>query len=681
MPDAPRAARLPVQHTLHGMTRTDAYGWLRERTNPAVAAHLAAENAYAHAVLDQSLVQRLTAEMATRVPSTEQSAPQHIGAYTYQFRTAAGADYPVLVRWQTANPARVETVIDVAAAATGHSYCLLGSWRVSPDATRVAYLLDTDGSERFTLHIRTIATGDACAPVLTDLYYGIGWAPDSQSVFLVKPDEAWRPSQILAWRFTTAAPADIVFHEPDERFNVDLRMSGDGQTLIIRTESSQTSEIWLADATTGTVTECVAPRSTGVLYDVAVTNDRLYRSSNANAVGFFVETRLRTATDWQTIVPHRGDTTIEHLHTTAQYLVLWVRRGGLPLLEYLAHDTLALTVIPMPDTAYALSDPETTEYANDTLVYEYATPVHPKATYAYHLPTGTRTERHRDQIVGEHNPDAYRIQRIHVPARDGVAIPVTIVSRVDAPTDGSAATLLIGYGAYGANLNLGFFSDRVSLLARGVVLAFAHIRGGGENGRAWYLDGKLSHKQHTFDDFIDCGRFLIAQGYTHPQRLACFGRSAGGLLVGAAITQAPELFRAAIALVPFVDVINTMCDPTLPLTVPEYEEWGDPNDPVAAATMTAYAPYEHVRTQAYPALLTTGSLNDPRVPYWEPAKWVAALRHANPTGTFLLITDADAGHAGKSGRYARFADRANEYAFLCQQLQLPALPSTYEERR
>ncbi|MFM2031329.1 MAG: hypothetical protein RLZZ297_94 [Chloroflexota bacterium] len=680
MSEAPRAARHPVTLHLHGTPRTDAYGWLRDRANPAVRAHLAAENAYAAAVIDQTLVDALVGEMAARLPATDTGAPRRIGAHTYQFRTAAGADYPVLVRWLTADPTQTQTVIDVAALAVGTRYCVLGDWQVSPDGTRVAYLLDTDGSERFTLHIRTIADGTPCAAPLADLYYGIAWSPDSQIVYLVQPDEAWRPCQVIGWRYTTAEPAQILFHEADERFNVWLRTSGDQHTLIIGSESSQTSEIWLCDAQDSSRMTCVVPRVTGVLADVAVAGERLYLQTNADAVNFCVRTRLVDESAWQSVVPHRSDTTIEHVTAFASGVVLWIRRDGLPGIEFFFHGKTELQRIEMPDAAYALGDPHTSEYATDTLVYEYATPVHPRATYAYELGTRHQTLRHRETLACAHDPADYRIQRLAVNGRDGTAIPLTVVTRADFVADSSAPALQLGYGAYGANLSLGFFSERLSLLDRGVVLAFAHVRGGGENGREWYLDGKLAHKQHTFDDFIDCGRYLVAQGYTSSARFACFGRSAGGLLVGAVITQAPELFRAAIALVPFVDVINTMCDASIPLTVPEYEEWGDPNDPVAAATMTAYAPYENVRCQPYPALLTTASLNDPRVPFWEPAKWVAALRATNPDGTFLLVTDADAGHAGKSGRYARFSDRATEYAFLCHQLQLSRLPQPTKDQ-
>ena len=304
----------------------------------------------------------------------------------------------------------------------------------------------------------------------------------------------------------------------------------------------------------------------------------------------------------------------------------------------------------------------------------------PTVTSAIDLASGRVDVRKREALGCAHRPEEYLVERVHVTARDGAQIPLTIVAHRSIARDGTAPALQIGYGAYGANLNVGFVIERLSLLERGVVLAFAHIRGGGEGGRSWYLDGKLAHKQHTFDDFIDCTQYLIDQRYTSAARLACYGRSAGGLLVGAVVTQRPELYAAAIALVPFVDVINTMCDPTIPLTVPEYEEWGNPTIPAEAAVMQRYSPYDHTVAQRYPALLLTAGFQDPRVSYWEPAKWIAALRHAAPAGTYYLVTDMHAGHAGKSGRTALMADRAIEYTFLCQYLALPHLPLLQEER-
>ncbi len=681
MTHPPRAQRIPLQSILHGTPRVDPYAWLRERANPAVHAYLAAENDYAAAQLDPALQQLLTDELVGRLADTDHSAPQRIGAYVYQFRLAVGAQYPVLVRWPVAEPTRVAVVIDVVAEAAGHIFCKLGSWRVSPDGALIAFLIDTNGSERFRLHIRRIADGSACITPVDDLYYGLAWSPDSQGIYAVRPDEAWRPSEVIAWRFADGTQAaQRIYHEPDERYNVDLSESGDGQHLIIGSYSAQTSEVWVYDAQSALTVGCMAPRDAGVEYVIAMAGARVYHLTNRGATNFTLFSKLLHEASWTEVVAERVDTLIEHITVLADVVVLWVRRGGLPGIEYLRHGSRTVQQLTFPDAAYSLSDTDSHEYERNILVYAYATPVTPTVTTAIDVQSGTTEVRKRDTLGCAHLPEEYIVERVWVTARDGAAIPLTIVRHHRVPLDGTAPALQIGYGAYGANLNIGFVIERLSLLARGVVLAYAHIRGGGEGGRRWYLDGKLAHKQNTFNDFIECSEYLIQKGYTSAKRLACYGRSAGGLLVGAVVTQRPELYAAAIALVPFVDVINTMCDPTIPLTVPEYEEWGNPTIPAEAAVMERYSPYDHTSAQRYPALLLTAGFQDPRVSYWEPAKWIAALRHAAPAGTYYLVTDMHAGHAGKSGRTAIMADRAIEYTFLCQHLALPQLPLIQEER-
>ena len=680
MPDAPRAPRIPLHSMLHGTPRVDHYAWLRERTNPAVLAYLDAENAYATAHLDGALQQSLCDELVQRLAPHDDGAPQTIDGYVYQFRLAQDAQYPVLVRWPIADPTAVHTVIDIPAEAHGKSYCKLGGWRISPDATRVAFLIDDTGSERFRLHIRHVSDGTPCITPLDDLYYGLAWSPDSACIYFVRPDEAWRPCEVVSWRYGEPHSAAVrLYYEADERFNVDLASSGDGLHLIVGSYSSQTTEIWLFDSRTGRRIDCVAPRVTGTEYTIALAGNRIYQCTNQNAPDFALYTKILGQAEWTCVLPARTDTLIEHITALAGYIVAWVRRGGLQHIEYLAHGSATIQTISFADPAYSLVDTNTHHYVSDTLVYGYATPVTPTIVTAFHLQSGTSTVLKQDTLGCPHNPSDYRIERVHVPARDGVPIPMTIVYHHTVARDGSAPALQIGYGAYGANINIGFVIERLSLLERGVVLAFAHIRGGGEGGRQWYLDGKLAHKQHTFDDFVDCSAYLIAEQYTSAARLACYGRSAGGLLVGAVVTQRPELYCAAIALVPFVDVINTMCDPSIPLTVPEYEEWGNPTIPAEAAWMERYSPYDQVHVQRYPALLMTAGFQDPRVSYWEPAKWIAALRHTVPDGTYYLVTDMYAGHAGKSGRHAIMADRAVEYTFLCQHLALPLLPIYREE--
>ena len=436
--------------------------------------------------------------------------------------------------------------------------------------------------------------------------------------------------------------------------------------------SSSSSEVWVFDSQHDYAAQCIAPRQPDVEYDIVMVGAQCYMHTNQQAVNFCVQTRALSQTEWQPYIIHRDDTIIESLDAFQHHLVAWVRRGGLPQVEVYPHDQQPMHCLAFGDAAYHVTSIYQQTYHGSVLYLSYATPITPQTVFAYDMQTGVYTTIKQDVVGGAgHNPADYILERVFVPASDGAQIPLTIVRRHDVVCDGSAPALLIGYGAYGANLNVGFVGERLSLLERGVVIALAHIRGGSEMGREWYLQGKLAYKQHTFDDFISCGEYLIAQQYTTSARMACYGRSAGGLLVGAVVTQRPTLFAAAIALVPFVDILNTILDPTIPLTIPEYEEWGNPNDPAQFQTMWEYSPYDHTSAQTYPAILMTAGFNDPRVQYWEPAKWIAKLRAVAPAGRYYLLTDMIAGHAGKSGRYDALIDRAVEYAFLCDVLAVP----------
>jgi oligopeptidase B len=371
------------------------------------------------------------------------------------------------------------------------------------------------------------------------------------------------------------------------------------------------------------------------------------------------------------MVPHRNDTTIEQIDAFANHLVAWVRRGGLQQVEIYTVADGSMHTVQFNDAAYAITRGSIQQFKTNLLRLSYATPVTPATAFDYDMQTRTFVTIKQDRVGGKvHNPSDYILERVWATGHDGTVIPLTIVRHHSVVCNGTAPTLLIGYGSYGANLNIGFVPDRLVLLERGFVLAYAHIRGGGEMGREWYLTGKLLHKQNTFSDFISCAEHLIAQQYTSPAKLSIFGRSAGGLLMGAVVTQRPELFKAVIAGVPFVDVINTMLDATIPLTVPEYEEWGNPHDVAYFTTMMRYSPYDNTVTREYPAIFMTAGFNDPRVQYWEPAKWIAKLRTLTPNGTYYLYTDMEAGHAGKSGRYDALIDRALEYAFLLTTLEV-----------
>jgi len=652
--------------TIHEHTLQDAYYWLRERQNPAVRAYLEAENTFLAQNIPAPTQSVFVSELQSRIVGDSENAATRIGAYTYTTKYEDESDYPVIVR-QSVHDGSTQIVCDVQHEARGHAFLKLGTWKVSPDGAYVALLFDHSGNEHFTLHIRRIADGKEQIVPVTNLYYGVAWSSDSQHLYLVQPDEAWRPSRVLRWEWQTPfAHAQLLFHEPNELCNVVMHASGDHRYILIGSHSSTTSEIWIYDAHTGSAVECVAPRQDHIEYDAQLVGDTIYLQTNNHAVNFCIQSRPLNKHEWRMVVPHRADTVIESMQAFAAHLVLWVRRGGLPHIEILALNDASLHVVSFPDATYSISPWWHQEYLGHLLRFTYATPITPTSTFDYDMHTRTLQRIKQDPTAGPpHHPEHYRLERVTVASHDGTEVPLTIIRHQSVVCDGSAPTLLIGYGAYGANLGVGFVAERLSLLERGWIIALAHIRGGGEMGRTWYLDGKLLHKQNTFADFIACAEFLVAQRYTQPSRLACFGRSAGGLLMGAVVTQRPDLFAACIAGVPFVDVINTMLDRSIPLTVPEYEEWGNPYDPEYFAYMYRYSPYDQTTVQRYPAILMTAGFNDPRVQYWEPAKWIAKLRHLTPDGTYYLATDFEAGHAGKSGRYDAVTDRALEYAFLC----------------
>jgi oligopeptidase B len=666
MTQPPKAHVQPLTTHVHGHTLIDDYFWLRERDNPAVKAYLNAENAYLHATIPQPLVQQLLSDLHSRIVADDDSATMLVGDYHYFMRYCDEYDYPQLMRAPVSTPSEAHIVCDLQAEATGKAFLKLGGWKVSPDGNYIALLFDDSGNEHFRLHIRRISDGAEQITPIANLYYGLAWSPNGEWLYLVRPDAAWRPSSVWAWQWRQPFDQAIcLFDEPNPLCNVDLDQSGDGQHLIVGSHSSSSSEVWLYDTQANHASTCVAPRQQGVEYSVVMYGEQLFMHTNAHAVNFMVLTKTLREGGWRAIVPHRADTTIEQIDAFANHLVAWVRRGGLQQVEIYRIADGSMHTVQFNDAAYAITRGSIQQFKTATLRLSYATPVTPATAFDYDMSNRSFVTIKQDKVGGKpHTPSDYILERVWASGHDGTAIPLTIVRHQSVVCDGTAPTLLIGYGSYGANLNIGFVPDRLALLERGFVLAYAHIRGGGEMGREWYLNGKLLHKQHTFSDFIRCAEHLIAHNYTSSARLSIFGRSAGGLLMGAVVTQRPELFKAVIAGVPFVDVINTMLDATIPLTVPEYEEWGNPHDVEYFDYMMRYSPYDNTMARQYPAIFMTAGFNDPRVQYWEPAKWIAKLRTLTPNGTYYLYTDMEAGHAGKSGRYDALIDRALEYAFL-----------------
>jgi len=664
----PAAVKRPHRLEIHGDVRVDDYFWLREKTNPEVIAHLEAENAYVEEQTHdwRPLRQALYDEMVARLNEDDSSAPAQRGTHFYYTRTEKGRQYGIYCRRAAGENAPEQVLLDGNRLAEGHGYWRLGVFSMSPDENLLAYSTDTEGDEVYTLRVLDLRTGELLADRLTGTAYSCDWANDNRTLFYTTLDEAKRPHRV--WRHTLGTPqsADvIVFQEDDERFNVGFGKSRSGEWLIIETASSTTTEVWRARAARPDYGfELLLRREPDVEYDVAHQGDWLYYRINDRGRNFRL-VRAPIATPWrehwQEVIPHNEHIKLAGIGGFATFVEIYERENGLPYVRLLEGSTLESHRIETPEDVGEISPGVNNIYATRTYRFDYTSLVTPDSVFDYDLATRGRTLR-KQTLVHGYDASQYMTVRTFAPAPDGTQIPVIAVRRRDAAAD--APVLLYGYGSYGINIDPAFQAERLCLLDRGWVWAIAQIRGGSEMGEHWHDNGKMLAKQNTFSDFIACAEFLKTKGYS---KVSIMGRSAGGLLMGAVLNQRPDLFHAAVAGVPFVDVVTTMLDASLPLTVGEYEEWGNPEEPRYYECMKAYSPYDNVRAQAYPHLLVTAGLNDPRVQYWEPAKWVAKLRQHNTSANLLLMkTEMGAGHFGPSGRYERFKDLALEYAFLLE---------------
>ncbi len=693
-PTPPIAPRRPTVLRTHGDERVDDWFWLRDRDDPDVRAYLEAENAYTQAVMahTDAVQQRVFDEIKSRIQETDTSAPVRKGPYEYFTRTIEGMQYGVHCRRpagtpglpdpfaEPGSPPGEEVLLDENTLAEGHDYFALGGFSVSPDHAQLAYSVDVTGGERYELRFRDLTSGDDHPDVVPDVYYGLAWANDDRTCFFVRPDAAMRPWQV--WRHRLGAPAGddaLVYQEDDDRFYASVGRTRTGRYIIVAVGSKVTSESWFLDADDADASpRVVEPRRHGVEYDVD------HHQSSADGDRFFVLTNddgaenfklMVTPVDqpgrghWRDVVAHRADVRLEDFDAFVDHLVLSERTEGLERIVVRRLADNDTHVIEMPDPVYSAGVGANPEFDIRTLRFEYTSLVAPVSSYDYDLQTRERTLVKRQPVPG-YDPDRFESHRLWASAPDGVRVPISVVHTRGVAHDDTAPAVLYGYGSYEVSIDPTFSAARVSLLERGVVFAIAHIRGGGEMGRRWYEDGKLEHKPNTFTDFIACAEQLIAEGYASPARLAARGGSAGGLLMGAVVNLRPDLFRAIVAEVPFVDCLTTILDDTLPLTVTEWEEWGNPvEDPEIYKVMKSYSPYDNVETKDYPAMLVTGGLNDPRVQYWEPAKWVAKLRATKTDDQLLLLKmEMGAGHAGPSGRYHAWRDEAFVLAFLLDQL-------------
>ncbi len=676
----PIAATRPHEVTHHNVTLDDPWAWLRDPgypdvSDPDVLAYLEEENAYFRAHMDARAdrVEALFTEMRGRIKEADSSVPQKDGDWLYWIEYEDGAEYKKWYRRPVAG-GDAQLILDEGALAEGKDYFRLGAMAISPDGHLMAWSFDDNGSERFEARIRNLTTGEDLPDIIPDTLSALVWCENGSSIAYGRANDQWRTDNARLHRLGTDSANDIeLFHEDDEGFRVSVGLSANEKWLVIATGDHETGETRLVLATTPTAPPLlISPRQKGREYDVDERDGVLYVLTNDDHPNFRVATApLDDPANWTTLIAGSDDFYITDLSLFRDFYVVEGRRDGLDQIEIRYYDDPArIEPIAFPETSYEAGLGDNPEWAMDTLRLSYESMVTPGTTLDYHVATGARTVLKVQEIPSGYDASLYDTSRLMIPARDGTLVPVSLVWRRDTKLDGSAPLHLYGYGAYGIAITPGFSTTRLSLVDRGFVYAIAHIRGGDDLGRQWYLDGKLEKRTNSFTDFVDVARGLIDRGYTKSGQISISGGSAGGELMGAVINSDPELFGAVVAHVPFVDVLNTMLDASLPLTPGEWPEWGNPIEDAAAFDQIAsYSPYDNVHAQAYPPMLVTAGLNDPRVTYWEPAKWVARLRaHKTDENVLLLKTNMGAGHGGKSGRFDSLRETAEEMAFILWQL-------------
>ncbi len=712
-PSAPVARREPHVCAVHGETRADDYYWLRHREDAEVIAYLEAENRYTDSAMlaTDSLREELYQELRGRIKESDLSVPEPLDGWLYYTRTEAGAQYPIFCRQRADGrdgPGPEEVLLDLNPLAAGHAYFRLGAFEVSPDHRLLAWSADTSGAESFTLYVKDLASGEQLADTVAGASAGAAWANDNRTLFYVTLDEARRPCRLFRHRLGRPLSEDVLVHfEADESFFVDVTRSGSRRYLLLDLASHSTTEVRYLDADTPEgAFQVVEPRRAGIEYSVSHHGDLFYIVTNDGAPNFrLVSAPVASPSrdHWTEVLGARAEVKIDSADSFRDHLVVYEREAGLRQIrilelggkavrrsdgrmlgatgEQVSHqagdstirpsDRLTVFpsagyVIPLPEPVYTLRQHENPEFDTTVLRFTYTSLVTPASVVDWDMAERTWTVRKQTEVLGGYDPARYRSERRFAAAPDGTRVPISLVYQLPLERPGGPRPMLLtGYGAYGVSFDPAFSISNLSLLDRGVVFAIAHVRGGEEMGRAWYEGGRRQQKPNTFTDFIAAAEYLIAEGFTAPDRLAITGGSAGGLLMGAVTNMRPELFRAVVAEVPFVDVVNTMLDASLPLTVIEYDEWGNPNDPEAYRCIRGYSPYDNVCAQAYPHMLITAGLNDPRVAYWEPAKYTAKLRALKTDQNRLLLrTNMGAGHGGASGRFDFLREVAFKFAFV-----------------
>jgi len=675
-PVAPAAKQIEKGLTIHGHTRIDEYYWLRERENPEVIAYLTAENEYKDAVMKhtEAFQERLFTEMVGRIPRVDASVPYKEQGYWYYIRYEEGKEYPVYCRKKETLDSPEEVMLNVNEMAEGFDFYRVTGFAVSPNNNILAYGVDTVSRRKYTIHFKDLRTGMLLEDEIPVTTGRAVWANDNMTVFYTLKDETLRPYKIASHQLGKDNSSDReIFHEADPTFNTYVFKSKSRRYIFINSESTLSSEFRFLDADLPDGEfEMLHAREKNLECKIEHFKDEFFIVTNYMAKNFrLMKTPVSDTSkeNWIEVIPHREDVFLQGIEIFDRFIVVSERRNGLTELRVISWEDWSEHDIDFGEETYAAYIGKNPEFDTDVLRFNYSSLTTPYSTFDYHMVTRAKTLLKREKVLGDFDPSDYQAERLHAVARDGVKIPISLVYRKGISRDRSNPLLLYGYGSYGASMNASFRSYRLSLLDRGFIYAIAHIRGGQEMGRYWYEDGKLLKKKNTFTDFIDCAEYLCLENYTSPEKLFAMGESAGGLLMGAVINMRPDLFKGVVAAVPWVDVVTTMLDESIPLTTAEYDEWGNPNKREYYDYMLSYSPYDNVRAMDYPAMLVTTGLHDSQVQYWEPAKWVARIRAMKTDDNILLLhTNMGAGHGGVSGRFRRYRETALEYAFILDQI-------------
>jgi len=673
-PQPPMAEKKPKTTNIHGTTLVDPYFWLREKTNPAVMAHLKAEDAYAEAVMKPTaaLQEKLYNEMLSHIKQTDTNVPYRWGNYFYYTRTEEGKQYPIYCRKKSTLEAPEEIVLDQNELAKGQKFMSVDTFVPSNDGNLLAYSTDNTGYRQYTLQIKDLRTGQLF-PERIERVNGVAWATDNKTFFYVTEDAVTKRSDKFFRHVVGSPKNDLIYDEKDELFDIEVGRSRDKEIIFLHAISKTSTEARYirANDPNGTL-KVILPREPEHEYDVDYRNNRFYIRTNKGAKNFRIVTAPvndPSEKNWTEFVAHKPEVKVEAIDLFAAHAVLSEWENGLQQLEVIDFKTNKHQRIKFPEPVYSAMLNSNREFNTSVVRYRYNSLVTPNSIFDYDMNTGKTTLMKQTEVPGGFDRANYQSERVFATASDGTKIPMSMVYRKGVKLDGSAPLLLYGYGSYGISIPPTFSPSRLSLLDRGVIYVIAHIRGGGELGEEWRQAGRMMNKMNTFTDFIACAEALINQKYTSKDRLVIEGGSAGGLLMGAVVNLRPDLFKAAIAHVPFVDVLNTMLDASLPLTTSEYIEWGNPNEKPAFDYMKTYSPYDNVAKQNYPAMLVKVSVNDSQVPYWEGAKLVAKLRALKTdTNPLLLKVNFGAGHGGASGRYDSLHEVAFDYAFMLWQM-------------